>query len=557
MLRTGYAGEIMELRELPDKKWNALEKDRFLKDSSKTKTDDFDPDVFEHEGWEDRERFVEKYVPALADEGRLEAELNDFRPPRLSSMNDSPYQALALRYGILRTLIKQLDYQMEKQDLFESVQNWQKNVIEAFAEEDYPEDDDLLHLARAGVEYESQLNDSELNLIHSYFQLHNEAQDRRHNHYTWLDFFKRLSAIDRFPKISRSDKPEHALDTIKQGVWSLQEQAILYEVKNTDSDDIVGIPEDYVQFVRDWLDYEMSFENYVHMLEQIEPLDNRSRLSEAVDKFDVETSRSNQEKRENLAKAGVFPSELLSEMLTNKELKQVLDDFGLEASRNQNADMIDTIIEYFEHSQKYSDVGTDEPLEVLYLRSFEEISDGNIERIPPQLQKAVPDDEDYDEKLDMLFEEATAEIFQEAFNLDGTNMKGYSSTGTVPDGEVEQDGSWLLWDNKRRTGDFKLDADTRAKIKDYIDTKSQQHDVEWFLIIAPGFSKNAEKDALKLEKQVGIDIRLMTAGDFRSLAEFWTERFDDNGRELPLSVFYGAGEIDLEPIKESLEEQFS
>lgn len=30
---------------------------------------------------------------------------------------------------------------------------------------------------------------------------------------TWLDFFKRLSVIDRSPKISRSERPEHALDT--------------------------------------------------------------------------------------------------------------------------------------------------------------------------------------------------------------------------------------------------------------------------------------------------------------------------------------------------------
>jgi hypothetical protein len=547
----------MELRELPDKTWNAHEKKRFLKDATKASTEEFDPDEFEHEGFEDRQRFVDEYVPSLAAEERLRAELDEFRPPRLNSMNDSSYQALVIRYGVLRTLIKQLNYKMTKQELLEGVQSWQKGIIDNFDEDGFDEDDDLLHLARAGVDYKSELNDSELHMIHSYFRLHNKSEERRHHYYTWLDFFKRLASIDRFPKISRSDKPEHALDTIKQGVWSLQEQAILYEVKDKDGNDVVGIPEDYIPFIRDWLDYEMSYDNYLNMLEEIEYFDSQSRLLEAANKFDVETARSNQERRENIARAGVSPTELLSELLTNDELQEVIDKFGLEANRRRNSDMIDKIIEYFEHSQKYADMDTDGPTIDLYLSSFEEISDGNIERVPPQLQGEVPDEEDTAKRLDMLFEEATAEIFNEAFNLDGTYLKGYTASGTVPDGEVEQDGSWLLWDNKRRSGGFHLDSDTRSKIKNYIDTKNQQHDVEWFLIIAPEFSSNTEKEATKLETQTGIDIRMITASDFRSLAEFWSEKFAEDGRELPLSVFYGGDVIDLEPVKESLEEMFS
>lgn len=547
----------MELRELPDKNWNAHEKKRFLKDSTKTETDGFDPDTFEHEGFEDREKYVEKYVPALADTDRLDAELNDFRPPRLGSMNDSPYQALVIRYAILRTLIKQLDYKMELQELLQTVQEWQLDIIENFTEDMFEDDDDLLHLARAGVEYQSELNDSELHMLYSYFELHNNATGKKHNYYTWLDIFKRLASIGRFPKISRSDKPEHALDTIKQGVWSLQEQAILYEVKDADGNDIVGIPEDYIDYIRDWLYYEMSHENYLNMLEEIEYFDDQDTLIEIADIFGIDTALSNQERRENITKAGVFPSELLHETLTNEQLQGIVDEYGLEADRRRNAAMIDSIIEYFEHSQKYEDVGTDEPLVNLYLSSIEEISDGNVERVPPQLQKTVDTDDDTDRKLDMLFEEATAVIFEETFNLAGTELKGHTASGTVPDGEIEQDGRWLLWDNKRRSGRFELDSNTRSKIKTYIDTKSQQHDVEWFLIIAPDFSNGSEDRAAKLEMQLGIDIRLIQTNDLRSLARFWQDRFDGGDRELPLSIFYGSGAFDLEPVKDALEEQFA
>lgn len=545
----------MELRDLPDRKWKRHEENRFLNDDTKAKTESFDPEAFKHDGFSDRKKYVEEYVPALADEERLEAELDDFTPPRLSSINSSPYQALVIRYAVLRTLIKQLDYKMEKEKLLNDVQSWQHDIIESFDGDSFPEDDDLLHLARACVDYKSEIDDSELHLVHSYFKLHNEAQDRKHSYYTWLDFFKRLSAIDRFPKVSRSDKPQHATDTIEKGVWSLQEQAIVYEVVDSDGNDVVGIPEDYVEYIRGWLNYEMSYDNYLNMLGEIEFFDHQDNLIETRKKFGLNTSsRTNQGRRENIAKAGVFPSELLSEMLNNEQLQEIIDEYGLDADKRRNADMINKIIDYFEHSQKYESAESDVEL---YLQSFGEISDGNVERVPPQIQKVVGEEEDVSKKMDMLFEEATAEIFKEAFNLDGTNLKGYTATGTVPDGEVEQDGRWLLWDNKRRADKFKLDSNTRSKIKNYIDTKNQQHDVEWFLIIAPDYADSAEKNAIKLEHQLGVDIRMIRADDFRSLAEFWRESFDEDGRELPLSVFYGSGEVDLEPVKETLEEQFS
>ncbi|MFC7216197.1 hypothetical protein ACFQO4_19220 [Saliphagus sp. GCM10025334] len=212
----------MQLRELIDRNWNSYERKRFIKDDTKTKTDDFDPEAFKHDGFDDREKYLETYAPALAAEERLEQELDNFTPPRLSEINNSPYQALVIRYGILRQLIQQSDYNMEKSELIDAVQNWQRDFIEAHDEDSFPKTDDLLHIAQAAVDYKNQIDDSELHMVFSYFELHNNAHDSRHEYYTWLDFFQRLSALDRFPKVTRSDSPEHAYDTIEKGVWSLQ-----------------------------------------------------------------------------------------------------------------------------------------------------------------------------------------------------------------------------------------------------------------------------------------------------------------------------------------------
>ncbi|GAA0208439.1 hypothetical protein [Halobaculum roseum] len=546
----------MKLSDLIDKNWNSYERKRFLKDDTKHKTDRFDPESFKHDGFDDREKYLNRYVPALADETRVQSELTDFTPPRLNAINDSPYQALVIRYGILRQLIQQPDYSMTKGRLLDAVQGWQRDMIEESDERSFPDTDDLLHLAQAAVDYENRIDDSELHMVYSYFELHNRAQESKHQYYTWLDFFQRLSAIGRFPKVSRSETPEHARDTIEKGLWSLQEQALVYEVNGEDSEELTGIPDEYVPIVQEWLYYEMSDRNFLQMLETLEPFDRQSVLVEANEKFDIEAKNygRNQKRRENIVDAGVYPSELLKTVVDKDDLKAIVERYGLDAHKRKTDEMVSAIIEYFEQSQKTVD--DNEPAVDLYLDAFEEIANGAITEVPPQLQDLV-DADNPDEKLDILFEDATAEIFEEAFNLTGTNKLGQQASGVVADGEIKQDGRWLLWDNKRRRGTFKLDSDTRSKIKNYIDTKGEQHDVEWFLIIAPEFTEQAAENALQLEMRTETDIRLVRAADLKSLAELWRERYADEGRELPLSIFLGSEMFDVDAAATLLETQFS
>ncbi|WP_280535550.1 hypothetical protein [Halopenitus sp. POP-27] len=546
----------MHLSDLIDVDWNSYERKRFIKGDTKAKTDAFDPEEFKHDGFDDREAYLETYAPALAEPERLRTELNDFTPPRLTSINDSPYQALVIRYGILRQLIQQPGYSMTKENLLEAVQDWQHSFIEQYDEDSFAETDDLRHLAEAAVDYQNQIDDSELHMVYSYFELHNRAQESKHEYYTWLDFFKRLAAIGRFPKVSRSDSPEHALDTIEKGLWSLQEQALVYEVNEEDVNELVGIPEDYIDVVRGWLYYEMSEENLLAMLETLDVFDRQSVLIDAREQFGVEGKNygRNENRRENIAEAGIYPSELLKEVVEKEELKNIVDRYGLDAHKRRTEEMVSAIIEYFEQSQKSVEQG--EPAVDLYIDAYEEIADGAVNQVPPQLQDLV-DADNAEEKLDILFEEATGEIFREAFDLEGVNQLGQKATGMVADGEIEQDGRWLLWDNKRRREQFKLGSDARSKIKSYIDTKSKQHDVEWFLIIAPDFTDRAATNAEQLEMQIGKDIRLVRAADLKGLAELWQDEYASDDRELPLSVFYGSEFFDVDAAADLLEMEFS
>lgn len=546
----------MRLHDLLDKDWNSYERKRFIKDDTKLGTDNFDPEAFKHDGFSDREAYLEEYAPALAEDTRVRQELDNFTPPRVTAINDSPYQALVIRYGILRQLIQQPDYSLEKPQLKDAVQNWQRDTINSYDDDSFPATDELLHLAQAAVDYQSQIDDSELHMVYSYFELHNRSHDSKHEYYTWRDFFKRLSAIDRFPKVTRSDSPEHAHKTIEKGIWSLQEQALVYEVNEPDHDELVGIPEDYIDVVRDWLYYEMSDENFRQMLEALDPFDRQSVLIEARERFDV-TGKNygrNEKRRENIVQAGVYPSELLKEVVEKDDLKEVVDQYGLDAHKLKTDDMVSAIIEYFEQSQK--SVEQDEPAVDLYLDAYEDIADGSVTDVPPQLQDLV-DEDNPEEKLDILFEDATAEIFHEIFNLDGTNKLGQQASGVVADGEIEQDGDWLLWDNKRRRQKFRLGSDPRSKIKNYIDTKDDQHDVEWFLIIAPDFTEQAQENAEQLEMQTGKDIRLVRARDLKALASVWREEYAVGGRELPLSIFFGSELFEVEKATALLETQFS
>lgn len=547
----------MYLRNLFDADWNSYERKRFLKDSPKKKTDSFDPESFKHDGFNNREKYIEIYVPALADDARLRVELTNFTPPRVGSINGSPYQALVIRYGVLKTLIRQPGLAMEKDALLESVQSWQREIIDEFDQGDFNESNELLHLAQAAVEHDNDIDDSELNLIYSYMEFHNRTKDWKHQYHTWQDVFERLSTLDRFPKVSRSEKPEHALDTIEKGVWSLQEQAIVYEIVTEDGEDILGIPEDYKEFIGDWLVYEMSDENYLTMVNTLEPFQRQSLLIEATDTFDINKKNygKNQKRRENIVEAGIFPTDLFAAVVQKDDLKAIVDEFGLDAHKRRRHEMIDATIEYFEQSQR--GVEAEQPRVSLYLDFYDTIADGEIDEIPPQLQGLV-DESDKAKKLEILFEEATAEIFREVFNLDGTEQLGQQASGSVADGEIEQDGKWLLWDNKRRAGQFKLGSTTRSKIKNYIDTKAQQHDVQWFLIIAPEFTDSARENANLMEKHLeGVDIRLVRAEDFQELAHFWQDSFQDSNKPFPLSMFNGSDVLRIDTLTRALKRDFA
>lgn len=147
----------------------------------------------------------------------MEAELTNFTPPRLSSTNNSPYQALVIRYALLRTLIRQPEFEMAKDTLLETVQDWQRQIIDEFEADTFDDTDELLHLSQAAIDRGNDIDDSELHMIYRYMEFHNRAQKWKHEYYTWQDVFERLSTLDRFPKVSRSEKPEHALDTIEKG----------------------------------------------------------------------------------------------------------------------------------------------------------------------------------------------------------------------------------------------------------------------------------------------------------------------------------------------------
>lgn len=548
---------IMHLGELVDANWNSYERKRFLKDDPKTKTDSFDPESFKHDGFEDRKRYLETYVPALAEAERLETELTNFTPPRLSAINNSPYQALVIRYGLLRILIRQPDFEMEKDTLLESVQNWQREIIDEFEADDFEGTDELLHLSQAAIDHGNDIDDSELHMIYRYMEFHNRAQTWKHKYYTWEDMFERLSTLDRFPKVSRSEKPEHAIDTIEKGLWSLQEQALVYEIVDEERGDVVGIPEEYTDHVADWLCYEMSDENYLTMLDTLAPFDRQSLLVEATDIFGIDKKNHgrNEKRRENIVEAGVYPSDLFKAVVSKEDLKDVVDRFGLDAHKQKKDQMIEKTIEYFEQSQRA--VEPEASRVDLFMEFYDEIADGHVDEIPPQLQGLV-DESDQSKKLEILFEEATAEIFREVFNLKGTELLGQQASGTVADGEIEQNGKWLLWDNKRRSGMFKLGSTTRSKIKNYIDTKNQQHDVQWFLIIAPDFAASAEENANLMEKHLdGVDIRLARATDFQELARFWQDSFDGTSKEFPLSMFNGSDVLQIETLTRALKREFS
>lgn len=538
----------MKFSELYNQKWNNTPlKKRFLKQDKKVQNKDGEY-LLNVSSMEGKNQLKEKADQFLNPE-RIRKELERFVPPR----SLSNYEYLVLKYGILKFLCKSPGYSEEEDELIRYVrEKWEREIIEEYKEETKEfADDELFKLARAASDYEDEILKGELNLIHRYLKEYNSEKDHENEKLWWGDFFIRLCAIKKFPKLSEAKI--HGNRKVQKAVRALEDQAILYEIKGEHGEKIIGIPEEFVPEIKKWLHFELSKNKFKKLLREIDEF-KRGTLNTVMKTCDLGSASGNEARIKEIAGSKVLPSEALEIGLDREDLKNIVDRYQVNISKRKSSQEIAEAI-----VQSFLDWGReDEELEwenPQYLEYFEELS--SLEPITHPFTDRLKGDlkkRDLKNIYDKEFEIATYEILKNVLSVQEVELLGHTDS-RVPDGRIEWGDDVILWDNKASGEKYHMGAGDERAMKEYVE--QEDHNVELFMFISSGFSQSTHGKVdtkFNSKKDFETSICLVKAEDFKELAQYWRDYIlvENPDSKFPLSAFLQEGLLDLEKAKSRL-----
>ncbi len=479
----------MKLRELTEEgRWKGRKtcKKRFLNTEKKHSSENFDPSDLPKPKRLDE---FEEEIDSLANPDRLKTELNHHELVN-NRANDSSYQFLVLKYGILNYLVRQPEYTALFDEVKEEIPKWEEKLAEEFSKENFEkqeQEDEFYFLTKAIVSYptgDPEIRDAELNLLARFMEMKNQNMQYKSNYYTWMDFFRRAGSetLKCFPKIN--DPEPHAESTVKDTIYGLEEQGLIFDVNNADGDRVIGIPEEFVPTIKEWLNFELVEEDYRELLDSIDQF-NQPTLVDIKDEFDLPAARRNDKRKKYTIDGGVIPSDAMKIAYEEgyRNLQSIVKDdpaIKIDATSSKE-ELIDAIIKRYEGSHRDEEKSEWE----LYLDNLEEISNLNIEEISTALLQDVDTDKNEKQQLQTMFEDATNAIFRDVLGWDV--VKRGQGTGKQPDGQVNFDEGIFLWDTKAAEEEFDINTNTVRQVKDYVRDYEDDHNVEAFIIITSDY----------------------------------------------------------------------
>jgi hypothetical protein len=537
----------MDAEKLSSIEWNKSDLKKFAESIGK-----------KHEVEEAGNDVINRHQEKFFDSVRVKGELTDLEPKH--SQLSKPYEYLVLKYGILLCLIKKTDLKTPFSDVQQEVIEWEKSISKKAESKEEVQSRPLRILSMSAAEYKNKITDEELNLIQRYIRHHNETSDTQTDKHNLQDFFLELAGEGKFPKVPKQAKEEHNRQDIKNAIYGLRNQGLVYIVKPEDTK-IVGIPKEAEKTVREWLNIAMQEGNFRSMLTELADEDwiSYDEIGDVQEKFlDGREGRSYEDKIDTLVEHDIHPADVLQETLDKEEAKNIIREYNLKEIMREKINLrkskevlIDHIIRFFEVTG--DDEGRDDW--ELFLDSFYGISTFDPDRISGRLLKRIDFDQGTKKALESLFEEATASLFKNVFEYDDVKLAGQSKGNSeVADGEIKIDGGWCLWDNKGKTDGepYKITSDERRAFESYISSKRDP--VRIFVIIAPDFDERTLKELNKVNKKPEYDAEfcLIKSDDFQRLTSFIKEQ--DESFRVPVDVFDNTEVLNVDDAIELLED---
>ncbi len=495
------------------------------------------------------------YSDVLADSDRVDIELKTFVPEQAGgyfSSNKKCYEYLVLKYGILNYLVRQQGYKAPIDGLIEEVKSWETEMRELGESKttDHYQNDLLLALAQAAADYDfgasetdDPIENHELHLIWKTMKWHNKNATPQ-NCLGWEDFFDRQALLGNFPAVD-GKRDAHGARPIKHAIYTLTYQALVFDVRREDEGRLIGIPEDFVGTVKEWLRFELTEEDQRVLMNDIDEINRRSTLMGLKNKYDLEGAKSNEERINEIVASKVSPRCVLDE-LSNSQLADICERYELESGRGKDAKM-SSIINHFEHGA-ISVKGMDEDV-AKYVSYYTSIARRRIPKLCGIFDEiSGPTDDDRD--AERLFEKATNKIFKEVLGAPEADWLGSKKSGKAcHDGEFKCADRYFIWDSKsKKEGGLGIVEKTQRKVADYARRMRKDDKNVWaFMLIAPNFTQSAYQaiDDIKNNRTEDLDVLLIRAEDLQKVVKAWSEK--DSDKKFPFKeVFNKHGRFNTE-----------
>lgn len=413
-------------------------------------------------------------------------------------------------YLLQHVVLQRDDCMSPKKDSDEAVIKWERSIIDKSNEDllkksgERSRDLEFMQFV-VGVawEHNNDLSTDEKNLLEKI----RERLRVTHNEFRIIE-----ARLGKFPKLSNELHTRQEIEDVRK---LLQSKGLLFSVRDSDGTDFDVIPREITKAISSVLKIEIRDYGYSELL-KYKAVRSKSYLQECLAKVGVKTDKyASLDDLYDVAIEQLSPRVLLGgtsprDGLPVDVMSKWCGDLGLYVSGSKN-ELIDRIIAFYDALHEKSDDLGDEREH--FFNYFEAFAARDIQTLRGQklIEKDIETERKFEDITDFIFEKI---LGHKPLNLVGTNHA---------DGALSYKDRVIYWDNKSKESPVNL-KDHIKQFDSYI--KQSEKPVAGFLVIGPDFTPESGLLAMQYQVENGIMISMITAKEFKTLAEAWTKKND-------------------------------
>ncbi|MYL65209.1 hypothetical protein GLW07_17775 [Bacillus hwajinpoensis] len=432
---------------------------------------------------------------------------------------------------ILMSLMEQEGYVLAEDELFNYVENLEKQILEesqdsAFIKTSIPEDALRIYSAvlTAAWKKDDSLNSHEINMLNV---LRQELGLSNRDHYLME------CLVGRFPQ---KGNKLHSIRQIEKSLKDLQTRGLILRFK--DGEAYYIIPNEIASTIRYELGSELRNETYLSLLNDL----SVTQLKSILLPIGLNVSGTKNTLIERIIKHNILPTKALN-FLNNSELKDVLRSLDGAKISGTKEEKIRNIVDYYENLTSTGESDPTDSRSRLY-DFYEDLANRNYK--PLRINKII--DKDLD--IERYFEQATQYLFEKKLGIELVDMSGSKHA----DGKLQlTQKDTILWDNKSVEKPYNFPDSHFDQFLGYI--RSEHTRVTLFLIITAEYTSEAISKAQKLKafSEEDTDVAIINAADLKFVAESWREFSAMKDPQFNLQVFNLTGELNRSSLNSRME----